>query len=81
MLARHRTALLSFLLALGAALPVAAGEIALPREAQLGPRPFYLVDKMKDGAPEAAAQPMHRAVPQDRFFDWPSRRRAAISRA
>ncbi|MCC8970688.1 glycerophosphodiester phosphodiesterase family protein [Bradyrhizobium brasilense] len=49
MLARHRTALLSFLLALGAALPAAAGEIALPREAQLGPRPFYLVDRMKDG--------------------------------
>jgi hypothetical protein len=22
---------------------------SLPREAQLGPRPFYLVDKMKDG--------------------------------
>ncbi|MTV12427.1 MULTISPECIES: glycerophosphodiester phosphodiesterase family protein [Bradyrhizobium] len=49
MLARHRTALLSFLFALGAALPAAAEEIALPREAQLGPRPFYLVDKMKDG--------------------------------
>ncbi|MCC8937894.1 glycerophosphodiester phosphodiesterase [Bradyrhizobium sp. Arg68] len=46
--ARHRAALLSILLALGA-LPAAADDIALPREAQLGPRPFYLVDKMKDG--------------------------------
>jgi glycerophosphoryl diester phosphodiesterase len=26
-----------------------AQSIALPREAQIGPRPFYLVDKMKDG--------------------------------
>nr|WP_249144063.1 glycerophosphodiester phosphodiesterase family protein [Bradyrhizobium lablabi] len=33
----------------GTALPAAAQEIALPREAQIGPRPFYLVDKMKDG--------------------------------
>ncbi|VIO75925.1 glycerophosphodiester phosphodiesterase family protein [Bradyrhizobium ivorense] len=47
--ARHRAALLSILLMLGAALPAAADDIALPREAQLGPRPFYLVDKMKDG--------------------------------
>ncbi|WP_294934292.1 glycerophosphodiester phosphodiesterase family protein, partial [Tardiphaga sp.] len=26
-----------------------AQDIPLPREAQIGPRPFYLVDKMKDG--------------------------------
>src|ERR1700710_3298345 len=35
-----------------AALPVAsavAQGVPLPKEAQLGPRPFYLVDKMKDG--------------------------------
>jgi glycerophosphoryl diester phosphodiesterase len=33
------------------ALMVSAGaqSIPLPREAQIGPRPFYLVDKMKDG--------------------------------
>ncbi len=30
-------------------LPAAAQNVALPREAQIGPRPFYLVDKMKDG--------------------------------
>ncbi|VIO75656.1 hypothetical protein CI1B_60350 [Bradyrhizobium ivorense] len=47
--ARYRVALLPILLMLGAALPAAADDIALPREAQLGPRPFYLVDKMKDG--------------------------------
>ena len=34
---------------LAAVLPVAAQDIVLPREAQIGPRPFYLVDKMKDG--------------------------------
>ncbi|MES2197433.1 MAG: glycerophosphodiester phosphodiesterase family protein [Pseudomonadota bacterium] len=27
----------------------AAAQTTLPREAQIGPRPFYLVDKMKDG--------------------------------
>jgi glycerophosphoryl diester phosphodiesterase len=47
--ARHRAALLAILLISGTALPAAAEDIALPREAQLGPRPFYLVDKMKDG--------------------------------
>src|SRR5688572_2454142 len=29
--------------------PAAAQSVPLPREAQIGPRPFYLVDKMKDG--------------------------------
>jgi glycerophosphoryl diester phosphodiesterase len=33
---------------LTAILPAAAQTIAPPREAQLGPRPFYLVDKMKE---------------------------------
>lgn len=42
-------ALLSALWLLTAILPAAAQSIALPREAQVGPRPFYLVDKMKDG--------------------------------
>ena len=29
--------------------PTAAQNVPLPKEAQVGPRPFYLVDKMKDG--------------------------------
>ena len=49
----RRTALLSALLLslglLAPILPAAAQTVALPREAQIGPRPFYLVDKMKDG--------------------------------
>jgi glycerophosphoryl diester phosphodiesterase len=45
---RLRFALLSAVLTL-TALPTAAQEAALPKEAQIGPRPFYLVDKMKDG--------------------------------
>ena len=47
--ARHRPALLSALCFLTATMPAMAQDIALPREAQVGPRPFYLVDKMKDG--------------------------------
>ena len=30
-------------------VPAAAQNVAMPAEAQIGPRPFYLVDKMKDG--------------------------------
>jgi glycerophosphoryl diester phosphodiesterase len=45
---RLRSALLSVWLVLAAA-PATAQETALPREPQIGPRPFYLVDKMKDG--------------------------------
>lgn len=45
---RHRFTLLSALAGL-ALLSPAAAQVALP-EAQIGPRPFYLVDKMKDGA-------------------------------
>jgi glycerophosphoryl diester phosphodiesterase len=30
-------------------LPASAQDVPLPREPQIGPRPFYLVDKMKDG--------------------------------
>ncbi|WP_407151977.1 glycerophosphodiester phosphodiesterase family protein [Bradyrhizobium sp. ORS 86] len=55
--ARHRAALFAMLLAIGPALPAAADGIVLPREAQIGPRPFYLVDKMKDG-------PLKRALSQ-----------------
>ncbi len=47
------SAVLRFFLvsALCCVLPIAATAqtAALPREAQIGPRPFYLVDKMKDG--------------------------------
>jgi glycerophosphoryl diester phosphodiesterase len=44
-----RTTLFSTLLALAGFLPAAAQDTALPREPQIGPRPFYLVDRMKDG--------------------------------
>jgi glycerophosphoryl diester phosphodiesterase len=46
---RPRSTLLAALWLLTAILPAAAETIALPNEAQIGPRPFYLVDKMKDG--------------------------------
>ncbi|QWG25525.1 glycerophosphodiester phosphodiesterase [Bradyrhizobium sediminis] len=46
---RHRFTLLSALCCV-ALLSPAAAQVALPGEAQIGPRPFYLVDKMKDGA-------------------------------
>ncbi|SDN11588.1 glycerophosphodiester phosphodiesterase family protein [Afipia sp. GAS231] len=46
---RPRSAILSAFWLLTAILPAAAQTIALPSEAQVGPRPFYLVDKMKDG--------------------------------
>ena len=49
----RRSALLSALSLtlslLAPVLPAAAQTAAQPREAQVGPRPFYLVDKMKDG--------------------------------
>jgi glycerophosphoryl diester phosphodiesterase len=45
----YRSALLSTLWLLTAILPAAAQSVTLLREAQVGPRPFYLVDKMKDG--------------------------------
>ena len=38
-----------FALLMVSALPSSAENLPLPREAQIGPRPFYLVDKMKDG--------------------------------
>jgi glycerophosphoryl diester phosphodiesterase len=34
---------------LASILPASAQEVTLPREPQIGPRPFYLVNKMKDG--------------------------------
>src|SRR5215218_5292969 len=40
---------LPILLSLALAAPALAQTVPLPREAQIGPRPFYLVDKMKDG--------------------------------
>ena len=39
-----------FALAMLAPITTATAQsVPLPREAQIGPRPFYLVDKMKDG--------------------------------
>jgi glycerophosphoryl diester phosphodiesterase len=46
---RPRSTLLAAFWLLTAIFPAAAQTIALPNEAQIGPRPFYLVDKMKDG--------------------------------
>lgn len=45
----HRSALPVALALLAAILPAAAQDVAMPKEPQIGPRPFYLVDKMKDG--------------------------------
>src|SRR6266478_2353859 len=45
----RRLALVSALWILTPIASAGAQSIALPREAQVGPRPFYLVDKMKDG--------------------------------
>ena len=47
---RRPLAAISALVLLASPLPVAAQNATLPQEAQIGPRPFYLVDKMKDGA-------------------------------
>lgn len=44
----HRHTALSMLLACSLYQPAGAQD-AMPREPQIGPRPFYLVDKMKDG--------------------------------
>ena len=46
---RRRISLVSALWILVPILPAAAQSAPLPSEAQIGPRPFYLVDKMKDG--------------------------------
>ena len=46
---RHRSALLSALLCVAFIVPAVAQD--LPREAQIGPRPSYLVDKMTDYPP------------------------------
>jgi len=46
---RQRPAAISALLILVSIVPAGAQTVPLPREAQIGPRPFYLVDKMKDG--------------------------------
>jgi glycerophosphoryl diester phosphodiesterase len=42
-------ALTAVLFVLATVAPAAAQGVSLPAEAQIGPRPFYLVDKMKDG--------------------------------
>src|SRR6266702_4527621 len=45
----RRLALVSALWMLAPVASAGAQNIPLPREAQIGPRPFYLVDKMQDG--------------------------------
>jgi glycerophosphoryl diester phosphodiesterase len=46
---QRRSALVSALWIVALTVSAAAQSVSLPREAQIGPRPFYLVDKMKDG--------------------------------
>src|ERR1700736_530690 len=46
---RRSLAALSAVLILIAPLPAGATPVPLPNDAQIGPLPFYLVDKMKDG--------------------------------
>src|SRR3954447_7654142 len=46
---RPRSVLTAALWLLTTILPATAQTMALPKGAQIGPRPFYLVDKMKDG--------------------------------
>jgi glycerophosphoryl diester phosphodiesterase len=41
--------LIAALWILATIVPAAAQNVPMPAEAQIGPRPFYLVDKMKDG--------------------------------
>jgi glycerophosphoryl diester phosphodiesterase len=49
MVFHRRSATLAALWTLALTATAAAQSVPLPREAQIGPRPFYLVDKMKDG--------------------------------
>jgi glycerophosphoryl diester phosphodiesterase len=45
----HRRMIALFALMIVSFPPASAEQLPLPREAQIGPRPFYLVDTMKDG--------------------------------
>ena len=45
----HRRMIALFVLMIVSFPPASAEPLPLPRDAQIGPRPFYLVDKMKDG--------------------------------
>ena len=49
MLFSRPSGLFAALWILATIVPAAAQNVAMPDEAQIGPRPFYLVDKMKDG--------------------------------
>ncbi len=62
-------------------LPAAAQDVALPREPQIGPRPFYLVDKMKDGPRKQQLAQCTGPFRKTDFSIGPSRRRADVSRA
>jgi len=65
----RRLLALYFALALPTA-PAVAQSVPLPHEAQIGPRPFYLVDKMKEGrssrssanAPDHSTRPIFRSA-------------------
>jgi glycerophosphoryl diester phosphodiesterase len=46
---RRRSVLVSAIWIIALTVSAAAQSVPLPREAQIGPRPFYLVDKMKEG--------------------------------
>jgi glycerophosphoryl diester phosphodiesterase len=67
---------LSALWFLTASLPAMAQDIALPREPQLGPRPFYLVDKMKDGPLKQQLSQCTGPFRKTDFFHRPPRRGA-----
>ena len=77
---RHRSALLSALLVRSPSSPPPPRRNSAARSAD---RSAAVLPRRQDEgrAAEAEAQPMHRAVSQDRFFHRPSRRGAAIPRA
>ena len=62
--------LLALLFALALPAAATAQNLSLPHEAQIGPLPFYLVDKMKDGplkeklpdAPGRSTKPISRSA-------------------
>ena len=67
--ARHRSALAAALWLSGGDRTRPADDIMLPREPQIGPRPFYLVDKMKDGP---LKQQLSQCTGPFRKTDFPS---------
>ena len=78
---RHRSALLSALLGLAFIAPALAQGPTLPAEAQIGPRPFYLVDRMKNGPLKQKLSQCTGPFRKSELFHRPPRRRDAVSRA